>query len=141
MERTRIPVSRGSEVTAQYGWSANMERIMKAQALRNDAMNFMAPKKIFEINPDHPIVKNVCSKMDGKKKLEGSARDVVQLLYEVSLISSGFNFEDPSDFAKRMYRVISIGAGDDDEVDVYSELKEIESEPEPQVDEHMEEVD
>ena len=112
-------------VTAQYGWSANMERIMKAQALRNDTMNFMAPKKIFEINPEHDIIKRLCSKLGGKKTLDTSSKDLVHLLYEVSLISSGFNFEDPSDFAKRMYRVISIGTGDDEEVDVFTEIKPV----------------
>ena len=76
-------------VTAQYGWSANMERIMKAQALRNDTMNFMAPKKIFEINPEHDIIKRLCSKLGGKKTLDTSSKDLVHLLYEVSLILPG----------------------------------------------------
>ena len=127
-------------VTGQYGWSANMERIMKAQALRNDTMNFMAPKKIFEINPEHRIVKRLCDKLGGKKTIDGTSKDVVHLLYEVSLISSGFNFEDPSDFAKRMYRVIGVGTGaDDEEVEVYTEIQKMESEP--PVDENMEEID
>ena len=127
-------------VTGQHGWSANMERIMKAQALRNDTMNFMAPKKIFEINPEHHIVKRLCDKLGGKKTIDGTTKDVVHLLYEVSLISSGFNFEDPSDFAKRMYRVIGVGTGaDDEEVEVYTEIQKMESEP--PVDENMEEID
>lgn len=107
-------------VTSEYGWTANMERIMKAQALRNDTMGgYMSPKKVFEINPEHNIIKSLVTKLKNESTLDKSSKDVIQLLFEVSLISSGFSFEDPSNFAKRMYRVISLGTNnDDDEIDV-----------------------
>ena len=124
-------------VTAEYGWSANMERIMKAQALRSDTMGgFMNSKKIFEINPEHNIIKRLSVKLKNEKTLDKGSKDIIQLMFEVSLISSGFNFDDPSDFSKRMYRVIALGSDcDDEEVDVSV------SDPLPEKEEEMEEME
>lgn len=81
-------------VTSQYGWTANMERIMKAQALRDSStMGYMAAKKHLEINPDHSIIENLRQKADADKN-DKSVKDLVMLLFETSL-SSGFSLEDP----------------------------------------------
>jgi molecular chaperone HtpG len=102
-------------VTSQYGWSANMERIMKAQALRDTAtMGYMAAKKHLEINPDHSIVRTLKDKADSDKN-DKSVKDLVMLLYETSLLASGFSLEDPQVHAARIHRMIKLGLGIDEE--------------------------
>merc|ERR1739846_241184 len=106
-------------VTSQYGWTANMERIMKAQALRDTStMGYMAAKKHLEINPDHSIVENLRQRAEADKN-DKSVKDLVMLLFETGLLSSGFSLEDPQIHAQRIHRMIKLGLGiDDDDGDV-----------------------
>jgi len=102
-------------VTSQYGWSANMERIMKAQALRDTStMGYMAAKKHLEINSDHSIIKTLRTKVEQDKN-DKSVKDLVMLLYETSLLASGFTLELPQQHADRIFRMIKLGLGIDEE--------------------------
>jgi len=105
-------------VTSQYGWTANMERIMKAQALRDTStMGYMAAKKHLEINPDHPIVNNLRERAE-KDKNDKSVKDLVLLLFETALLSSGFSLEDPAVHAQRIHRMVKLGLGIEDDEEV-----------------------
>jgi molecular chaperone HtpG len=104
-------------VTSQYGWTANMERIMKAQALRDTStMGYMAAKKHLEINPDHSIMETLRGKAEADKN-DKSVKDLVHLLFETSLLSSGFSLEDPAVHAQRIHRMIKLGLCIDDDAD------------------------
>merc|ERR1712106_401267 len=102
-------------VTSQYGWTANMERIMKAQALRDTStMGYMAAKKHLEINPDHAIIENLRQRAEADKN-DKSVKDLVMLLFETGLLSSGLSLEDPQVHAQRIHRMIKLGLGIDEE--------------------------
>merc|ERR1712193_248069 len=104
-------------VTSQYGWTANMERIMKAQALRDTStMGYMAAKKHLEINPDHSIIANLKDKADVDKN-DKSVKDLVLLLFETALLSSGFSLEDPATHSQRIHRMIKLGLGIEEDDD------------------------
>merc|ERR1711939_723003 len=105
-------------VTSTYGWSANMERIMKAQALRDTStMGYMAANKHLEINPENQIMVALKKKVDVDKN-DKSIKDLITLLYETALLSSGFSLESPQDHASRIHRMIKLGLGVDDDDDV-----------------------
>jgi molecular chaperone HtpG len=107
----RLETSPCCIVTSQYGWTANMERIMKAQALRDTStMGYMAAKKHLEINPDHSIVRTLREKAEADKN-DKSVKDLVLLLFETALLSSGFSLEEPYTHAARIHRMIKLGLG------------------------------
>merc|ERR1711864_19823 len=111
-------------VTSQYGWTANMERIMKAQALRDTStMGYMADKKHLEINPDHAIIENLRQRSEADKN-DKSVKDLVMLLFETALLSSGFSLEDPALHAQRIHRMIKLGPGIEDTEEDVAEVAE-----------------
>jgi len=131
-------------VTGEYGWSANMQRIMKAQALgsKDIGMSMMMNKKTMELNPYNITIKRIKEKLDSNSDESNTLNDLIHLLYDVTLQSSGFTLDDPSTFSNRIIRLINYGLGADEDEDI-QEVNSNQDQPaqEEDVESTMEQVD
>merc|ERR1712129_387026 len=121
-------------VTSQFGYSAQQEKIMKAQAFQNkDQISMMSGRKTLEINPNHPVIADLLSKIKSDKE-NAAALDTAQVLFQTALIESGYEIADPTALVNRVYRLMSKELG----VDPDAPIKEVEV---PEEEEEAEEED
>merc|ERR1712199_48220 len=121
-------------VTSQFGYSAQQEKVMKAQAFQNkDQLSMMSGRKTLEINVNHPVIIDLLTKVKADKE-DKAAVDTAQVLFQTALIESGYEIADPSALVNRVYRLMSKELGADPD----APLKEVEV-PEGEEEEEAEE--
>merc|ERR1712167_260638 len=121
-------------VTSQFGYSAQQERVMKAQSFQNkDQVGMMSGRKTLEVNANHPVIVDLLAKVKSDKD-DASALDTAQVLFQTALIESGYEIADPSALVNRVYRLMSKELG----VDPDAPIKEVEV---PEEEEEAEEED
>merc|ERR1712012_1422505 len=129
-------------VTSQFGYSAQQEKVMKAQAFQNkDQLSMMSGRKTLEINPNHPVVIDLLSKVKADKE-DSAAKDTAQVLFQTALIESGYELADASALVNRVYRLMSKELGVDPDAPLTEvEVPEEEEEAEEEEEEEKEEDD
>merc|ERR1719236_160275 len=121
-------------VTSQFGYSAQQEKIMKAQSFQNkDQIGMMSGRKTLEVNPNHPVIVDLLAKVKADKE-DKAALDTAQVLFQTALIESGYEIADPSALVNRVYRLMSKELG----VDPDAPLKEVEIPDEEEAEEESE---
>merc|ERR1712194_812452 len=124
-------------VTSQFGYSAQQERVMKAQSFQNkDQVSMMSGRKTLEINPSHPVIADLLAKVKADKS-DAAAQDTAQVLFQTALIESGYEIADPSALVNRVYRLMSKELG----VDPDAPLKEVEVPEDAEEEEEAEDDD
>ncbi|KAG9135166.1 hypothetical protein Leryth_013455 [Lithospermum erythrorhizon] len=116
-------------VTSKYGWSANMERIMQSQTLSDASkQSYMKGKRVLEINPRHPIIKELRERVVQDPEDE-NVKQTALLMYQTSLMESGFILNDPKDFASRIYNSVksSLNINADAAVEEEDDVEEVET--------------
>ena len=123
--------------TGSFGWSANMERIMKAQALNSNSMSsHMTPKKYLELNPYHKIVQSMKSKFENDEK--ENLNNLASLMFDMALIDGGFALDNPRQLSEKVYNIVSLGLGIDyDETEDSTDTKVQESLDNSNTDENL----
>merc|ERR1712091_643803 len=121
-------------VTSQFGYSAQQEKVMKAQAFQNkDQLSMMSGRKTLEVNPNHPVISDLLAKVKADKE-DAAAMDTAQVLFQTAIIESGYEIADLSALVNRVYRLMSKELG----VDPDAPIKEVEV---PEEEEEAEEED
>jgi len=107
---TRLSSTPSAIVASSMGYSANLERILKAQTLGQELDQFQRAKKVLEINPKHPIIVELNSRVKENPD-DQQNKDTADLLFDTAVLHSGFSLDDPSSFARRIHRIIELGLG------------------------------
>jgi heat shock protein 90kDa beta len=100
-------------LTSQYGYSAQMEKINRAQAFANQekAASYMLAKKTLELNPHHPVIKEMLQRVKADENADEETREYGTLLYNMALLNSGFLIENPTEFIVPMQKLLKVGFG------------------------------
>merc|ERR1712199_79232 len=121
-------------VTSQFGYSAQQEKVMKAQSFQNkDQVSMMSGRKTLEVNPNHPVIVDLLAKVKADKE-DKAGVDTAQVLFQTALIESGYEIADPTALVNRVYRLMSKELG----VDPDAPLKEVEIPDEEEAEEESE---
>jgi len=114
-------------VTGEFGWTANFQRLMNAQALRDSTMSsYMQPKKTLELNAKHPVVTKITDMLKADENSK-DAREMLSMLWDTALLSSGFSLSNPAGFSARINRMVAVA------LDVVGQLEELPPIVEPEV--------